>query len=98
MKLLNNTARAIVFGGTLLVPATPCDADYKQADLKKEYPAIGTLIDNGSISVLSADEAAQATEDLNAKTLDQLKAIAAEKKIDISKLTKKEDIVAALEK
>ena len=44
------------------------------------------------------DEAAAAEYSLASKTLDQLRAYAAEKGIDLTGLTKKDDIVAAIEK
>ena len=55
-------------------------------------------MDNGIVKIISEDEAAAAEYSLASKTLDQLRAYAAEKGIDLTGLTKKDDIVAAIEK
>ena len=34
MILINNSERAVIFGGTILIPSRPCDVDGTSADLK----------------------------------------------------------------
>lgn len=98
MILINNSERAVIFGGTILIPSRPCDVNGTSADLKNTYPVLKGLMDNGIVKIISEDEAAAAEDSLASKTLDQLRAYAAEKGIDLTGLTKKDDIVAAIEK
>lgn len=98
MILINHSDRAVIFDGTILIPAKPCKVDGTSADLKKLYPSLKEKFTVGTIEVLSEEEAAAAETTLTDQTVEQLKAYAADKGIDITGLTKKDDIVAALEK
>ena len=98
MILINHSDRAVVFGGTILIPAKPCEVDGSSAELKKLYPSLKEKFEAGTIQVASEEEAAEAETNLADQTIEQLKAYAAEKGIDITGLTKKDDIVAAIEK
>lgn len=97
--LRNNTERAIMFGeGGLLIPAKPAKLEIGVDKLKADFPIIGSMIDSGHIEILRSDEAKQAEKDLEASTVSELKEYAEGHSIDVSGMTKKDDILAAIQK
>lgn len=93
VTMLNNQPRVWCLGDTDLIPG-------KKADVDKTYlkhPDVADAVDKGYLTVIDggADEAAE-TVDIDNMTVDQLKAYAAEQKVDLGAAAKKEDILAAI--
>ena len=97
MIILNKSAKAIIFGHIMLVPETPKDIDMTRDELVGTYPALNEMLDDGTLAIISHEQAEAAVDTLNAKTVEQLKAYAAEHGIDIGTVTKKSDIIAVIE-
>lgn len=97
MKLLNNEARVVMAGELKLIPGVPAEFDGDLEELKKLYPAIAKRIDSGLITTLGAAQAAAAEQKLAEMTIEKLKEYAVAKGINLDGLTKKDQIVAAIE-
>jgi hypothetical protein len=97
MILLNKTSRAVLFGGNLLIPLKPTTVEGKVSDVKKTYPGIAAMLDNGEIETLTKAAAAEAEKDLAAKTIEELQSYAQEKGIEVGNASTKEAILAAIE-
>ncbi len=97
MKIVNKSSRAVIYGSTMLVPMIPCEVSESSEELKKIYPDLKQMFGNGTIEILSEEQAQAAIKVLNEQTVEQLKAYAAEQNINIAGLVKKDDIIAAIE-
>ena len=97
MILLNKSSRAVIYGSTMLVPAIPCEVQESSEDLKKLYPGLKQMFDDKSLVIVNEKQADEATQTLNKQTIEQLKSYASEQNIDITGLTKKDEIIATIE-
>ena len=95
MKVINTKAKLIVAGKVKFVPATPIEVDIDA--LAKVYPDLVDFLNDGTLKKLTDEEAKQAEEDLEAKTVVMLKKIASKKGVD-TKGMKKAEIIEALRK
>ncbi len=75
MILLNHTEHAIMLGDVLLIPAKPCTVPGTLKSLKDKYPALADYITDGAVESITNAVAQQALLDLEAKTLEELKAV-----------------------
>ena len=98
MIIVNRSTRAVIYGDTILIPAKPVDVPESSDELKNLYPAIDKMLTDGTIEVLSEDQAAEAEKALEAQTIAELQAYADAHNIDLAGAAKKGDILAAIKK
>lgn len=96
--LLNTTQHAMVYGSILLIPAKPVEVKETEDELKTLYPALKKAMNNGVLKVITKAEAKRAEKDLNTQTIEELKAYATSHDIDLTGVTKKDDILAVISK
>jgi hypothetical protein len=94
-KLVNNAARFVIVGRVGLVPGKPVEVGDLQK-LTTLYPELATMIERGDISELTEKAAAKAEADFEKMEVDELKAYAKKKGINIGRASKKETILAAI--
>lgn len=93
MKVLNNLPKVISAGRVRFIPATPVECDIDA--IRKLYPAIDTMLNNGELKIVSEEEAKKSLDELEEKTVAMLRKIAVKKGIDVKGL-KKADLIKAL--
>lgn len=97
-NLINMTQHAIVYGSILLIPAKPVKVPETVKELKEKYPALAKALDNGTLKAVTNAQAKEAEADLAKKTIEELTAYAASQGISLNGATKKDDILAAIQK
>ncbi len=96
--LLNTTQHAIVYGSILLIPAKPVEVEENEVELKEKYPALRRALENGTLKAVTKTQAERAEKALTANTIEELKQFAENNNIDLTGLTKKDDIIDAIKK
>lgn len=93
MKVLNQLPKVVSAGRVRFIPATPVECDIDA--IRKLYPAIDTMLNNGELKIVSEEEAKKSLDELEEKTVAMLRKIAVKKGIDVKGL-KKADLIKAL--
>ena len=93
MKVLKQLPKVVSAGRVRFNPATPVECDIDA--IRKLYPAIDTMLNNGELKIVSEEEAKKSLDELEEKTVAMLRKIAVKKGIDVKGL-KKADLIKAL--
>lgn len=92
--VINKTAHLIIAGGTRFIPNLPTECDFET--LKKNYKQLEQDEVEGKLVVANQAQAAFAKEQLEEKTVRQLKAYAKNNGIDTSDATTKVEILKVI--
>lgn len=84
---INNTRRAVTVGKYLFIPGKSVVVN-DASELKKLYPQFAAMVEHGEISELSKTAAKKQESAFEARSLEQLKAKAKEKGINVTGMTK----------
>jgi len=96
-SLMNNTAHAIIIGGRLFIPRKPVDNVDIDAIVKK-YPEVLSMMKSGQLVEQTKEEAVVAKKEFEAMEVDELKAYAKSKGIDIGRAREKDSILSKIRK
>lgn len=94
MKVINRTSHLIIAGCVLLVPSTPTECDF--AEMKKTYPKLAEEERAGRIQIVSEETAKIEAEEVEQKTVKELKEYADRKGINLDGCKNKADILNAI--
>ena len=94
MKVINKAPRLIVAGSVRFVPLTPVECDFEA--LCAVYHDLNDYVAKGLLVVVTEQQAQEALENLEEKTIALLRKVAAKKGIDVKGLRKKADIINAI--
>ena len=94
MKVINRTSHLIIAGNVMLVPEIPTECDYMK--LKKRYPQLVKEEQDGKLQVVNDKQAEQALDELEQKTIKELKSYADKQGISLKNATAKADILNAI--
>lgn len=91
-SLVNKTARLFIIGGVKYIPLKPVEVANVE-NLQKQYPEVSELIKAGAFDWLTKKEAAKMGTDFEKMEIEDLKAYAKTKNIEIGRATKKEKVL-----
>lgn len=91
-SLVNKTARLFIINGVKYIPGRPVEVANVES-LQKQYPEVGELIKAGAFALVDKKEAAKMETDFEKMEVEDLKAYAKSKNIEIGRAAKKEKIL-----
>lgn len=91
-SLVNKTARLFIIGGVKYIPLKPVEVANVE-NLQKQYLEVSELIKAGAFALVDKKEAAKMETDFEKMEVEDLKAYAKSKNIEIGRAAKKEKIL-----
>lgn len=95
MKVINRTSHLIIAGRVMFVPNIPVECDFD--DMRKKYPKLKQDELQGNIQVISEEAAQYAEQELEQKTIKELKEYAEKNGISLDGAKSKAEILAILQ-
>ncbi len=94
-KVTNTGSMIYCLGDTNLIPGAPAEEVDKSY---MDHPEVKAAIEKGHLTVIEGGDAESEPKSLVDMTVAELKAYAADKGIDLGGATKKEEVLAAIQK